>query len=195
MILVNIWVALSFALAFYVFWLVVRNRAKNVAEPHAARLRRIQNASGWVQILMVLFFVLTCYSLLAFFMGWPFFSEPKARIMVEQHHIYTSPADMPDNIFYLWLVQIAWGGFGYWVVFALFRLYRQGILFSARNVRHIRSLGYYLIVNWAIDYQMQGALRDMPLNTNSLFVGLLIIFVSWIMDEGRKIQEEQELTV
>jgi hypothetical protein len=28
-----------------------------------------------------------------------------------------------------------------------------------------------------------------------LAVGLLIILVAWIMDEGRKIQEEQELTV
>ena len=195
MILVNIWVGLSFALAFYVFWLAVRNRAKNVAEPHAARLKRIQNASWWVQFFMVIFLVLGCYSLLAFFMGWQFFSEPKVRMVIADHHIYTSPADIPDSIFYLWLVKIAWGGFGYWVVFALFGLYRRGILFSAKNVRHIRSLGYYLIVNWAIDYQMQGALRDMVLSTNSLFVGLLIIFVSWIMDEGRKIQEEQELTV
>jgi len=102
---------------------------------------------------------------------------------------------MPDDIFYLWLVQIAWAIFGYWVVFSLFGLYRQGILFVAKNIRHIRSLGYFLIVNWAINYQMQAALRDMDLSTNPLFIGLLIIFVSWIMDEGRKIQEEQELTV
>jgi hypothetical protein len=68
-------------------------------------------------------------------------------------------------------------------------------LFAAKNVRHIRSLGYFLIVNWAINDQMQGALRDMDLSTTPLFIGLLIIFVSWIMDEGRKLQEEQELTV
>jgi hypothetical protein len=29
----------------------------------------------------------------------------------------------------------------------------------------------------------------------SMDTDLLIIFVAWIMDEGRKIQEEQELTV
>jgi len=159
------------------------------------RLTRIQKASWWVQILMVVGFVLAGYSLLAFFMGWPFFAEPKVRIIISHSHIYTSPAEMPEDIFYLWLVQIAWAVFGYWVVFSLFSLYRRGILFSAKNVRHIRSLGYYLIVNWAIDYQMQAALRVMVLSTNSLFVGLLIIFISWIMDEGRKIQEEQELTV
>jgi len=195
MTLTDILLILCIAFSFYVVLRIARQRAKNVAQPNAARLQRIQNASWWVQFLMVIFFGLGSYSLLAFFMGWPFFSETKVRMLIAEHHIYTSPADIPDSIFYLWLVKIAWGGFGYWVVFALFGLYRQGILFSAKNVRHIRSLGYYLIVNWAIDYQMQGALRDVQLSTNSLFVGLLIIFVSWIMDEGRKIQEEQELTV
>jgi hypothetical protein len=28
-----------------------------------------------------------------------------------------------------------------------------------------------------------------------LGIGLLILLIAWIMDEGRKIQEEQELTV
>jgi len=29
----------------------------------------------------------------------------------------------------------------------------------------------------------------------TLIPGFLILFIAWIMDEGRKIQEEQELTV
>jgi hypothetical protein len=35
----------------------------------------------------------------------------------------------------------------------------------------------------------------MDLSLTQAFIGLMIIFVAWIMDEGRKIQEEQELTV
>jgi hypothetical protein len=77
----------------------------------------------------------------------------------------------------------------------LFRLYGNGILFSVKNINYIRFQGYYLILNWVVDYQMQGALLDMALSTTPLFVGFLIIFIAWIMDEGRKIQEEQELTV
>jgi len=38
-------------------------------------------------------------------------------------------------------------------------------------------------------------LRDMDLSTTPIFGGLFIIFFAWIMDEGRKIQEEQTLTV
>jgi hypothetical protein len=59
----------------------------------------------------------------------------------------------------------------------------------------LRFLGYYFIVNWAIDSQIQYSLRDMALSTTPIFVGFFIIFFAWIMDEGRKIQEEQELTV
>ena len=77
----------------------------------------------------------------------------------------------------------------------LFWLYGKGVIFSAKNVNCLRFLGYYLIIDWFIDYQMQGLQREMDLSTNPIFIGLFIIFFAWIMDEGRKIQEEQELTV
>jgi len=102
---------------------------------------------------------------------------------------------MPGNILALSLVKMGldWAAIG--VLYALFRLYGRGILFSERNVFYIRFQGYYLILRFFVDYQIQGALHDMALSTTPLFIGLLIIFVAWIMDEGRKIQEEQELTV
>ena len=35
----------------------------------------------------------------------------------------------------------------------------------------------------------------LDINFGLLLAGIIIILVAWIMDEGRKIQEEQELTV
>ena len=93
------------------------------------------------------------------------------------------------------MVKMGLGFFCAGVMLRLFRLYGRGILFSAKNVNCIRFLGWWLIIDWVIDYQMQGLLRDMDLSTTPAIVGLMIIFVAWIMDEGRKIQEEQELTV
>jgi len=165
------------------------------AATRAARLKRIQNAGWWIQLLLIISFLFSCFMMLAFFMGWPVHADGKVRIVLSQHHIYTSFQDMPGEVAGWWLLQIAWAGFCYWVMFSLFGLYRQGILFSAKNVRHIRSLGYFLIGNWGLEDQIQTALRDVQLSTTPIFIGLLIIFVSWIMDEGRKIQEEQELTV
>jgi Protein of unknown function (DUF2975) len=180
--------------AFMFRWLK-KYEARGGAEMRDKRLTRIRNASMVVQVLVIIGFAMTVYGVLAFFMGWRFFSESHIRVFVGEHHIYTSPADMPGEVYGLWLVKMLWSTVCYTALFLLFNLYQRGVLFSARNVSLIRALGYYLLVDWIIDYQMQGALRDMQLSTNSLFIGLLIIFVSWIMDEGRKIQEEQELTV
>jgi len=102
---------------------------------------------------------------------------------------------MPRTILVWWSVKTGWMLFFYGVMFSLFRLYQKGILFSAKNIRYIHSLACFLIGNWAIDYQLQSTLQDMDLSTTPLFVAFLIIFIAWIMDEGRKIQEEQELTV
>ncbi len=157
----------------------------------AARLRRIATASWWIQLLFAICSLGLAYSLLAFFMGWP----PNARMVISHNHIYTSPADMPSNIFWLWLAKVALAFVCCGVLFSLFGLYRKGQIFTAHNVSHIRSLGYFLIINWALDDLMQSSLHDMDLSTNPILIGLLIIFFAWVMDEGRKIQEEQELTV
>ena len=179
------------------FWVrrYLRKATSNAPDNHPRRLARIRNASLVFQIFIGISYLFVLYWVLAFLMGWPFFAEPKVRIVISHSHIYTSPADMPPIILTLYLLKTALGLWGAAVLFALFRLYGQGILFTARNVRHLRFLGYWLMLGWAIDYQMQSSLRDMDLSTTPVLVGLMILFVAWIMDEGRKLQEEQALTV
>jgi len=63
------------------------------------------------------------------------------------------------------------------VLCALFGLYRRGILFSARNVLYLRFQGYYLILSYLLDGQIQSTLRDMDLSTTPVFAGLMIIFI------------------
>ena len=181
--------------AFVVFRLIARSITGNAGKTGDARLKRIQTASWWIQLLTVFSFLMGVYWILAFLFGWPFFFQHKLRLVISHSHIYTSPAEMPQAVLAWWSVKMGLTFFCYGVMFSLFRLYQKGILFSAKNVRHIHSLAYYLIANWLVDYQLQSTLHDMDLSTTPLFVGLLIIFVAWIMEEGRKIQEEQELTV
>ena len=159
------------------------------------RLARIGEASFLFQLAILFSVLLAVYWVLAFLFGWPFLGQDKARIVISHNHIYTAPAEMPSAIFALWLIKTGLGLGCAGVLFALFRLYGQGILFAAKNVNYIRFLGYWLMLDWVIDYQMQATLHDMALSMTPVFVGLLIIFVAWIMDEGRKIQEEQDLTV
>ena len=138
------------------FWVrryYVRKATSNAPDNHPRRLARIRNASLVFQIFIGISYLFVLYWVLAFLMGWPFFAEPKVRIVISHSHIYTAPADMPPIILTLYLLKTALGLWGAAVLFALFRLYGQGILFTARNVRHLRFLGYWLMLGWAIDYQ------------------------------------------
>jgi hypothetical protein len=159
------------------------------------RLNRIRNASFLFRILVYVSLAFQIYLLLAYFFGWPPPFHDKLRIAISPSHIYTSPSEMPPEILALWLVREGLAICGLAVLSCLFWLYEQGILFAAKNVNYIRFFGYVLILEWVVDYQLSGVVHDLNLSTVPILAGLLIIFVAWIMDEGRKIQEEQALTV
>jgi len=160
-----------------------------------ARLKRIKNASRIFQALTWASLVFGAYGFLAFLFGWPVLITDKLRIVISQHHIYESPGEMPPAILALWMVKMGLAFIGAGMMLRLFRLYGRGLLFTAKNVTCIRFLGWWLILGWVTDYQMQSWLQDMDLSSTPAIVGFLIIFVAWIMDEGRKMQEEQALTV
>jgi len=160
-----------------------------------ARLNRIQIASLIFRVFNGIGFLLIVYCVPAILLGWPPPFPGTFRIAISGNHIYTSMAEVPPEVLPLWLVKMGLLMACMAVFDRLFRLYGKGILFSARNTLYIRFQGYYLILDWVVDYQMQGALHDMAVSTTQLYIGFLIIFIAWIMDEGRKIQEEQELTV
>jgi hypothetical protein len=170
--------------------------ANEISPKANPRLNRIQKVSRYLRFLVYFSVFLQTYLVLAFFFGWPpLIYNDKLRIVISQHHIYTARAEMPKEILALWLVKMGLLIFCSVILSCLFWLYEKGVLFSAKNVRYLRFIGYYLMIDWAVDYLMQGYLKDMALSSTPIFVGFLIIFIAWIMDEGRKIQEEQELTV
>jgi hypothetical protein len=181
--------------SFFVFRLFARKVARNSAQSRPVRLARIRNASLLIRLFLGFGLLIGIYSVLAFLFGWPFFSQAHARMTVAHGHVYGSPAEMPPALLAWSLVKVGLDLASAAVLYALFSLYGRGILFSARNVLYLRFQGYYLILGYIIDYQIKGTLRDMDLSLTPVFAGLMIIFIAWIMDEGRKIQEEQELTV
>jgi Protein of unknown function (DUF2975) len=94
----------------------------------------------------------------------------------------------------------------------LFRLYETGLIFTEDNVHCYRSLGRTLFV-WVacnvLNHTLLGLVltidnppghRLLVLGLNSgdfsgIFVGAVVLTVAWIMDEARKIQDEQALIV
>ncbi|MFC7781365.1 DUF2975 domain-containing protein [Legionella taurinensis] len=102
-----------------------------------------------------------------------------------------------------------------YILFALinlFKLYEKGEIFSINNVRSIRNIGYALLITQIIDPIYQGAMgfvltRYNPsghrfaaitldqTNIGVVLIALIVILISWIMVEGCKLREEQQLTV
>jgi hypothetical protein len=193
-IIMDLIVCVFLLIIFRLVLRVPKSRAKENSSV-TVRLSRVRNASLVFFILLCLGMILGVYWILGFIFGWPFFAEDHIRMVISHNHIYSSRSEMPTEIFWLMIVKQGLAFFAGGVMLRLFWLYGKGILFTAKNVNCLRFLGYYFIIDWFINYRMQGVLRDLDLSTTPIFVGFFIIFFAWIMDEGRKIQEEQELTV
>ena len=91
--------------------------------------------------------------------------------------------------------------FWYRTVLRLFGFFEKGFLFTAETVRYIQILGAIYVAGFLVHlifyFLIPEVLRDtmLTLGTGDLLAGLFIIFVGWLLDEARKIREEQELTV
>lgn len=94
----------------------------------------------------------------------------------------------------------------------LFKLYEQGEIFTFQSVQYLKKIGYTILVS-----QIAGLFNDAALslaltfnnpvgqratsfgiNQNNLFAvitAIMIIFISWIMAEACKLQEDQQYTV
>lgn len=156
---------------------------------------RVRNAGLiWVVLLFVCVPV-GAYNSFGFLFGWHrFLSSDVCRVVVLQK-VFASANEMPPGVFWLWVVQQGITFFAGFMLLRLFWLYSKGIIFSKKNTTCIRVQGYCLVIITFIDLEMQHFIHDSSVNLTPIFYGLLIIFIAWIMDEGRKIQEEQELTV
>jgi hypothetical protein len=111
---------------------------------------------------------------------------------------------------------LPWGlllllGFRFFVTLKLLRFFdrlKDGHLFDATTVGHLDAAGKWWIVLWLYDVLFHevrlGVFQVVDdwnptsfdlLNFGSLFAGLVLVFVAWLLKEAQELQEEQELTV
>ena len=102
--------------------------------------------------------------------------------------------------------------YGTVVLIRLFRLYETGQIFRPANVHCFRSLSRTLVA-WCAANIVSGALMSMALTLHhpagqrmisvglgspditALLVGLVLGVIAWVMEEGSRLQEEQDYTV
>jgi hypothetical protein len=140
----------------------------------------------------------------AFQMMFPKISEaqPLAQLSSELKFLALLVTFIPFGIFMLAVMFLG----------KLFKLYEEFKIFSAAAVRCIRSLGITLLIGQLLHPIYYGLFtltmtisnppghRSIGISYGSdqfllLMIAAIIILISWIMDEGRKLEEEQTATV
>ena len=108
---------------------------------------------------------------------------------------YSAPFKIPAVVLILAFLRAGLFFTGTLILFWLLDLFESGKFFTAQNVRYVTLLGWIVLIDWMVERLLDAVARALSLNPVGLAAGLLIVLIAWIMDEGRKIQEEQELTV
>ncbi|MGO9584951.1 MAG: DUF2975 domain-containing protein [Limisphaerales bacterium] len=119
--------------------------------------------------------------------SWPPFSS------------YSSARTIPSPLLILGFIRVGLFFAGALVLSRLLRFFASGSFFTAKNINCIKWLGCLVVSDWVIVKFLQviGS-RALMIGFDDfakLAIGFLVVLIAWIMDEGRKIQEEQELTV
>ncbi len=114
--------------------------------------------------------------------------------------------------FLVTLIPTSFNVFAFVLLSKLFRTFENLEFFSKSSVQCLRKMGYCILLNQLI-YPVFCALISFTLTMSNppgsrmisislgtpqfslLIIGSIIILISWIMDEGRKMQEEQAATV
>lgn len=102
---------------------------------------------------------------------------------------------------------------GLYYLIRLFSLYEKGAIFTSENVKAYKILGYTLfsyalfikpiaegIMVTAVTFSNPPGHRYFSIgfgtpNVGYIMIGALIILISWVMNEGKKLQEEQSYTI
>jgi hypothetical protein len=177
--------------------------ANEISPKTNSRLNRIQKASKCIRLalqygLPVLILIPLLVIVLLPTYGITF---PREYLMKSLHAM--APAgktDAPPFNSCLSIINLVIFGFSFRTVLKLLGFFERGILFTKETVRCIKILGGLAIASGVIELifwiatQNPGS-RTLGTGLGNLFEGFFIFFIAWIMDEGRKIQEEQELTV
>ena len=177
-------------------------------------LSKIKNFSHWCCFLVLfLLMMLPFYYLLywAFINFWP-----QKLIMVNTPSVPLIPHPLPLKLqtigFVASLFPLSALIYGLLNIRRLFFLYKEGEIFSFKHVKIFKNISkaFMFWACFAIVYESVKSIlfsvgnppgsRVVEIGISSgqimaLLIGIIIIVIAWVMDEGRLLIEEQQLTV
>jgi hypothetical protein len=171
-------------------------KANEISPEANLRMKRIQKVSKWIRLFLI-------YGIPLIWIGGflaIIFLIPKDWAAAQLNSPDAKPivTQMNSMTGHLWMLsELILFLFWYRTVLKLFGFFEKGILFTAETVRCIQILGGIYLMQFFKDlyfyFFIPKFLSDFDLS--NLIAGLFIIFIGWLIDEARKIREEQELTV
>lgn len=179
------------------------------------RIGRIKKRSRFFKHLFVVLIIITPVISVT---TWMFYNDLPClvRMQIMKEYFVTAPVNLEfDQRIYSSLAGLAvsfilmWG---FHVLVNLFSLYEKGIIFSSENVECYRRLGYLIIISMAagivhnsvmsviISLHNPPGQRVITLALSSAdiamsIIGMMVVLISWIMDAGKEMMEEQEYIV
>ena len=164
-----------------------------------ARLNRVQKVSKCIRLFLRYGIPLIIFAIMAL----EYLAAAHKITLPELLHPSKADSATPDGVVKSWsILSLVLCLFWYRTVLKLFGSFENGILFTAATVRCIKILGVIYCARSLVLLVLSLFCLAPSLNNHwlgaglgDLFTGLLIVFVGWLIDEARKIQEEQELTV
>jgi hypothetical protein len=161
------------------------------------RLNRIK------RIIRVIRFLTSATVILVIFYGSLFLADlagagiirPGMQVSFSPCLTYSAPFKIPMVALVLALLRAGLFFAGAFILFWLLDLFEGGKFFTAQNVHYVKLLGWLVLMNWVVERLLDAVAWALSPDLVGLAAGLLIVLIAWIMDEGRKMQEEQELTV
>lgn len=184
-----------------------------MANQNITRIQRISKRFRY------LFTVLIFFIPLADFLFWLSFNYMPDSFLTPDGFLAGLPATADQDLsllflafgFLISLIPVTVATYGMLTLSRLFRLYENAIVFTRDNVRLIRKLGY-VIIAWVAANQLftplisavithgNPGLPTITVSLNisdlsTLIMGSIVVLISWVMDEGRKLENEQMHTV
>ncbi len=174
--------------------------------------KRIQRASRRLRCLLL---AVTCMMPVINALVWVFinyFPEIIYRNMLPDFVSFPLPVRTRLMGFMVTMMPTGIAMLGAYYLMRLFRLYEQGHIFRASNVRCFKSLSRVLIwwfaagivhrslLSVALTFHNPPGKRWFELGLSSadltaLLLGGILAVIAWVMEEGRKLQEDQDFTV
>lgn len=167
------------------------------------RLIKIQKICRFLKVCLLIYLTAHWLSIAYLKMGESRYQAGEEHFTVF-NQTYQSISDVPVFTFVMVVLANLSFATGFVAFYRLLGLYEQGVFFSERNVTLVKAISFL-----TIGYSMFGLLAGLvdgggakfalmivvALTSPWVVVGGAVYVLAWAIDEGRKLQEEQALTV